>query len=566
MTYQPFALKYRPQRFEEIVGQPHVSQTLQNAVAQGRIVHGYLFSGPRGTGKTSTARVLAKALNCEHGPTPNPCGECSNCVGIQEGRSMDVIEIDAASNRGIDEIRELRERVAYAPAHSRYKVYILDEAHMLTRDAANAFLKTLEEPPPQSYFILATTEPHRIIPTIMSRCQRFDFRAIPIGLIIERLREIAVDEAVQVDDAALTAIAVAANGAMRDAESILDQVVAYRGQEELIDIAVVRTVLGITEESLLARTADLIAQGDVPGLFGTVDELVNGGKDLVQFVVDLTEYFRNLLRMSMGAEVVGWASLDESELGQRRTQAEGLGSARILEVIHSLGETREKLRWSSQQPLLVEVMLAQLAPKSSTTGVAPVEAEDRRDARPTEPIAPVEAGDRRDARPTEPIAPAEAEDRPDARPTEPTAPVEAGDRRDACPTGPLTLEVVQAHWPALPRELKRSGDIAKVPIVTAGTPVAVSEDTIVLNFDEKHQFHYNKTRSDYRGIVESALKALFGRPVGIECRLGAPPEGETVPPEAAEAPVREEPGEEQPGDVVERTLQLFEGSQEINEE
>jgi len=549
MPYQPFALKYRPQRFEEIVGQPHVSQTLQNAVAQGRIVHGYLFSGPRGTGKTSTARVLAKALNCEHGPTPQPCGECSNCVAIQEGRSMDVIEIDAASNRGIDEIRVLRERVAYTPAQSRYKVYILDEAHMLTRDAANAFLKTLEEPPPQSYFILCTTEPHRIIPTIMSRCQRFDFRAIPIGLIVERLREIAADEAVQVDDAALTAIAVAANGAMRDAQSILDQVVAYRGQQELIDIAVVRTVLGITEESLLARTADLITQGDVPGLFGTVDELVNGGKDLVQFVVDLTEYFRNLLRMSMGAEVVGWASLDEPDLSQRRTQAEALGSAQILEIIHSLGETREKLRWSSQQPLLVEVMLAQLAPKSSTTGVAPVEAEDRRDARPTEPAAPVEAGDRREARPTEPIAPE----------PEVVLPVPAADE-------PLTLEVVQAHWPALPTELKRSGNIAKVPIVTAGTPVAVAEDTIVLSFDEKHKFHYSKTRSDYRGIVESALKVLFGRPVGIECRLGAAPEGETVPTQAAEAPVRQEPGADQAGDVVERTLQLFEGSQEINEE
>ncbi len=534
MAYQPFALKYRPQRFEEIVGQPHVSQTLQNAVAQGRIVHGYLFAGPRGTGKTSTARVLAKALNCESGPTPQPCGECSNCVAIQEGRSLDVIEIDAASNRGIDEIRVLRERVAYAPAESRYKIYILDEAHMLTRDAANAFLKTLEEPPPQTYFILATTEPHRIIPTIMSRCQRFDFRAIPIGLISERLREIAADEEVQVDEAALTAIAIAADGAMRDAESILDQVVAYRGQDEPVDIGVVRTVLGITEESLLARTADLITQGDVPGLFGVVDDLVSGGKDLVQFVADLTEYFRNLLRMSMQAQVAAWASVDEAELEQRRAQANTLGSKRILEVIHSLAETREKLRWSSQQPLLVEVTLAQLAPESSTPGVAPVEAGDRRDARPTEPV------------PSEEPVP------------EPPPPVVAAD-------GPLTLEVVQAHWATLPNELKRSGNMPVAPIAMAGSPVALNDDTVVLSFGEDYQFHYNKTRADYRQVIEGALEKLFGQPLRIECRLGGeeaavpddapqptPPTGK-APPDAAD-------------EAVARTLQLFEGSTEITEE
>jgi len=500
MSYQPFALKYRPQRFEEIVGQPHISQTLQNAVAEGRIVHGYLFAGPRGTGKTSTARVFAKAINCEQGPTPEPCGECDSCRSIQDPniQSMDVIEIDAAANRRVEDMRQRLEGVPYAPANSRYKVYILDEAHMLTPEANNTFLKTLEEPPAHSFFILCTTEPHRIIPTIMSRCQRFDFRAIPVGLIIEQLRKIAEQEGIEIDEAALRAIAVAATGAMRDGESILDQVIAYAGRDEPIDVGVVRAVLGITEEALLARTAQLVVDGDMAGLFGVVDELVDGGKDVVQFVVDLTEYFRNLLRTAMQADVPAWTGLEQEAAGQRQQQAAQLGAERILDIIHRLSQTRDQLRYSNQQPLLVEVTLAQLVPVAQVKSAQPPAA--------AESVA---------------VEPPVAEQQPEAAP--------------ALGEGPLTLEVVQQHWQRLPVELKRSGNMPIAPIVMAGSPVALDGDKLVLRFDETNQFHYNKTQSQYRDVVEAALQELFGQPLQIECRLGSAPAGGKPEPAPAAA-------------------------------
>ncbi len=528
MAYQPFALKYRPQRFEEIVGQPHISQTLQNAVAEGRIVHGYLFAGPRGTGKTSTARVFAKAINCEQGPTPEPCGECASCVAIQEGRAMDIIEIDAAANRSVQDMRERIERVPYAPGELRYKVYILDEAHMLTPEANNTFLKTLEEPPAHSFFILCTTEPHKIIPTIMSRCQRFDFRAIPVGLIMEQLRNIAEQEKIEIDEAALRAIAVAATGAMRDGESILDQVIAYAGRDEPIDVGVVRAVLGITEEALLARTAQLVADSDMAGLFGIVDELVDGGKDVVQFVVDLTEYSRNLLRTAMQAEVPAWAGLEQEAAGQRQQQAAQLGAERILEIIHRLSQARDQLRYSNQQPLLVEVTLAELVPAAQVKSVQPP------------PAAAVPA-----------VGPPPIVQPPQAAP--------------AIGEGPLTLEVVQQHWQRLPVELKRSGNMPIAPIVMAGSPVALAGDKLVLRFDESNQFHYNKTRSQYRDVVEAALQALFGRSLQIECRLGSAPAGGEAEPKPAVAPVAPT-GLDDTQQAVKRTLQLFEGSREITEE
>ena len=293
MSYLVLARRWRPQTFDEMVGQRAVTQTLKNAIAMDRIAHALLFAGPRGVGKTTTARILAKALNCDKGRTPIPCNECASCKGIAEGRSIDCLEIDGASNRGIDEVRELRETVRYAPSRKKFKVIIIDEVHMLTEPAFNALLKTLEEPPPGVIFILATTDAHKIPATILSRCQRHDFRKVGQGEIVERLREIARDEQAKVADGAMQAIARAADGSLRDAQSLLDQAIAYSGAE--VTEADVGVVLGLAEGELLGRAAQAIIDRDSSGALALVESLSDRGYDLQRFCQELLAHIRDLM-------------------------------------------------------------------------------------------------------------------------------------------------------------------------------------------------------------------------------------------------------------------------------
>src|SRR5881396_2025835 len=278
MVYQVIARKYRPQRFSDVVGQEHVTQTLANAIQQNRIAHAYLFCGPRGTGKTTIARIFAKCLNCTDGPKVNFDDNDPRCQEITEGRSLDVLEIDGASNRGIDEIRELRETAKYAPSSSRFKIYIIDEVHMLTKEAFNALLKTLEEPPAHVKFMFATTEPEKILLTILSRCQRFDLRRIPAALIVKHLAYIANLEKVRIDEPALHAIARGAEGAMRDAESTLDQLISFCG--ETIEEPDVLSMFGLTAQSQLLGLARAVLAGEVEGALRQLNDLCNHGKDL----------------------------------------------------------------------------------------------------------------------------------------------------------------------------------------------------------------------------------------------------------------------------------------------
>src|SRR6185437_16200530 len=293
VNYEVFARKYRPQTFDDLVGQTHVSRTLKNAVAQNRLAHAYLFVGPRGVGKTSTARILAKSLNCIKGPTITPCGVCDNCREIAGGNSLDVIEIDGASNNSVEDVRQLRENVRYAPAKGRYKIYLIDEVHMLSSAAFNALLKTLEEPPDHVKFIFATTEPQKVLATILSRCQRFDLHRIPANLIAQHLQFIAKKEKITLEPAAAHAIARGAEGGLRDAESMLDQLVAFCG--ETIAESDVLNVFGFTSEQIVSDLTGRILRGETPEAITLLDEQAAAGKEMMKLMSDLIAHLRDLL-------------------------------------------------------------------------------------------------------------------------------------------------------------------------------------------------------------------------------------------------------------------------------
>lgn len=317
--YLVLARKWRPQQFEDVVGQEHISRTLKNAISSGRIHHAFLFIGSRGIGKTTTARILAKALNClsYDAPTVTPCGTCENCRAIGEGSSIDVIEIDGASNNKVEDVREIRENIRMVPSSGRYKVYIIDEVHQLSTPAFNALLKTLEEPPPHAIFVLATTEAHKIPATIISRCQRYDFRRVPIPAIVELLRKILQQEHLQASDEALYAIARAAEGGVRDAESILDQLISYCGKE--ITFQDVFDVLGLVDWKVMHTLCDAILNKDIGRLLALVEDVVSSGKDLSQFVQEILRYYRNLLviKTAQSADLLHLPEEERIEAQQR---------------------------------------------------------------------------------------------------------------------------------------------------------------------------------------------------------------------------------------------------------
>ena len=355
MSYQVIARKYRPQRFSDVVGQEHVTQTLSHAIEQKRIAHAYLFCGPRGTGKTTIARIFAKCLNCTEGPKVEFDDTDPRCREIAEGRSLDVMEIDGASNNGVEQVRELRDTCKYAPASSRYKIYIIDEVHMLTTAAFNALLKTLEEPPEHVKFMFATTDPEKVLPTILSRCQRFDLRRIPADLISKHLAAIATQEKVTIDPAALFAIARGAEGAMRDAESTLDQLISFCGTT--IQEADVLSMFGLAAQSQLLELSRSVLTGEVEGALRQLHDLANNGKDLARLVSDLLNHFRNLLifQVSRGdLRMLEVSEIEAAALSQQSAMADAHALTRVMEVF---ADAEMRLRDAASKKILVEVTL-----------------------------------------------------------------------------------------------------------------------------------------------------------------------------------------------------------------
>jgi DNA polymerase-3 subunit gamma/tau len=366
MDYVVSARKWRPKTFEEIVGQEHISKTIKNAIVNNRIAHAYLFAGPRGVGKTTTARILAKALNCQNNINGEPCNKCESCKAFNESQSIDIIEIDGASNRRIEEIRTLRENVKYAPTTGSYKIFIIDEVHMLTTESFNALLKTLEEPPEHAIFIFATTDVHKVPLTIISRCQRFDFRRIELDAIKNQLVKIAESDGVKIDDQALTFIAKKADGALRDAQSLFDQVISFGGKE--IDSTVVAKMLNLIDDEVYFNISDAVLNKDFLEAFEISKLIYDNGWNYIDFIMGLTEHFRNILTVILKQDT----SFVEATKQIKKMYLEYIDTFKepdLLRIITYLNKTERELKISQNQKLLMEIALSHLIGMESTTTI-----------------------------------------------------------------------------------------------------------------------------------------------------------------------------------------------------
>ncbi len=508
MGYEVIARKWRPQQFADVVGQGHVVQTLENALASNRIAHAYLFVGPRGIGKTSIARIFAKALNCDTGMTATPCDTCDSCREIMGGTSLDVREIDGASNNSVDQVRELRETVKYVPARGRFKLIIIDEVHMLSNSAFNALLKTLEEPPPHVKFFFATTEPQKIPATIISRCQRFDLRRIPVAEIIERLNLIAKDEKVKIEDDALLAIARGSEGGLRDAESALDQLIAFKGKA--ITEEDVLQVFGLVSHQTLETLSDCILSGEMGAVIGQVDALEQAGKDLQRLVLELMDRFRNRLVASYGSS------------------GGDVDVERLLRICDILSETDERMRFSLSKRILLETALvrcaraakvatleeiiAQINALKAAGGVVTVSPQPTPAPAPAAP-APAAAPVARRAAP--PAATATAP--PPALPEEPAVrtPTHSRTHTPASSPPPAGDEVAKltAQWPQIVAHAGRIA-VAVQGALKDAVPTGVDGDTVHIDFDPEFASELQLFESPRnRKAIERSLAGVLGRAV-----------------------------------------------------
>ena len=515
---QVFYRKWRPQTLAQVVGQGHVTRTLLNALGSGRVAHAYLFCGPRGTGKTSTGRILAKAVNCLEGGQGEPCNRCAMCIATNEGRAMDVIEIDAASNRGIDEIRDLRERAKFAPTAARYKVYIIDEVHMLTEPAFNALLKTLEEPPPQVLFVLATTEPHKVPPTILSRCQRFDFRRISTEVMVARLAAICRDEGITIEEQSLKLIARSATGSLRDAENLLEQAVAHFGPA--IGPGEVQAMLGISGDARVGRLARHIVERDIAAGLKDIYQVAQDGLDLRQFSRELVEHLRGLVLLKAGAA----EALDTSAeaLAEMKALAEQASMEQLSRATRLFRSAEQEGDGFSSLPLELAFMESVLCRDEEATPPAP--APRRAQAPAARAKAPARAAPPPPEATTSEKTPAAEEAIAPQREAAPPAPGGAdgeGASVEGQPQGESgDIEHFRSRWREVvdaTRGLGSKGNLDAL-LRSACEPMAIEGDTLVLGF--YYAFHKEKIEDPkYRHMVEQKVSEVFGQRYNVRCVL-----------------------------------------------
>ncbi|MCG2794771.1 MAG: DNA polymerase III subunit gamma/tau [Actinomycetia bacterium] len=576
--------KWRPQALCEVVGQRHVTDTLANALSGGRLVHAYLFSGPRGTGKTSTARILAKAINCDEGPTATPCNTCDACVSISQGTALDVIEIDAASNRRIDEIRGLLEKIPFAPTAFRTKVYIIDEVHQLTPEASSALLKTLEEPPGHVIFVLATTEPHKLLPTIVSRCQRFEFSLVPTKEISRLLGQIASREEIDIEEEALGMIAEHAHGSVRDAIGVIDQISNFSGKK--VTLAQLAQILGEVETDLTFEMVDLIAERETPGALALVGSIVDAGKDPRRFVESLISHLRCLFLIQNAAKAEEIVEATEDHYQRLAEQSNRLRRFEVIRLMERLGETHRQMRWSENPRVAIECALVKATKLDADislegldfrisemekklealSGEAAGRVAPQRQAA-SEPVKAVRDAAAPGNRPEEKVEPAAVDEESkgsggeDGRGRPPTAEVTVREEtRQAGQASVSDREKARRAWAAVLAEFKKLGKMRLYAILTKAKIQEVSGGEIMLGFPEDASFQMDLLKdSGDIGLVEEAWSRFLGEPVsirleGLRAREPAPKKqkGQAVAPPREEAGGRragsegrhEEPGKE----------------------
>ncbi|OIP74788.1 MAG: DNA polymerase III subunit gamma/tau [Candidatus Infernicultor aquiphilus] len=503
MAYQSLYRKWRPQVFEDIIGQKHITQTLINAISLNRISHAYLFSGPRGVGKTTTARILAKSLNCEKGPTPYPCNKCERCIRITEGYSMDVIEIDGASNRGIDDIRDLRNKVKFAPAEGKYKVYIIDEVHMLTTEAFNALLKTLEEPPSHVVFIFATTAPHKIPNTILSRCQWFNFRRISLEDIINKLKMIIKDEKLEIDGQTLNIIARSSTGSMRDAESILDQIIAYCGKE--ITLQKVREVLGIIEEDVFFNFVDTIINHNTVKGIEIVNRIADLGGDASQFIKNLMEYVHNLSLIKVcKPEVLNFQGIFTEDRERLLKQSKLIKLGKLFNMVDYLAEVERKMKYTHNPWILLEMLVLKF-----TAGEDYSSKEIEKD----QDEGYLDLSKNQDIVKSDNLKVKTREEIPPKKKIQNKTKEGSFIQTKEVSTN-LDLNQV---WPIILNKLKKT-KMSVYSFIIVNNLITIENDKLIIGFNKKYIFHKESLeKKNNKILLQELIKEEMGRPLAIEC-------------------------------------------------
>jgi DNA polymerase-3 subunit gamma/tau len=532
MSYQVIARKYRPQKFADVVGQEHVTQTLANAIAQNRIAHAYLFCGPRGTGKTTVARIFAKCLNCTGGPKVDFDDADPRCQEITEGRSVDVLEIDGASNNGVEQVRELRETVKYMPASSKFKIFIIDEVHMLSTAAFNALLKTLEEPPAHVKFMFATTDPEKVLPTILSRCQRFDLRRIPTALIVTHLAQIAGLEKVTIDSAALYAIARGAEGGMRDAESTLDQLISFCGDK--IEEPDVLSMFGLTAQSQLLALTHAILAGEIETALRELNELVKNGKDLGRLLTDLLNHFRNLLIYQVSRGDLKLLEVSEAEAAALKEQSTAATADVLTRIMEVLSDCESRLRDATSKKILIEVALCKAIEARTAVSLDSVlkTLNSLRSGQPVPAVAaPIAAA------PRAAVAPAPRPTFVAPQPSAPVAPKHSEATASTAVTSGSDVDLGQL-WAQLLEAVGRASQFTRSYLLEAH-PVSLAKNVFTIGFDPEFEDHL--TLVDHprnHDLLRTKLSELGQHNVQIKFIKAEAPAGHAAPPPvAAPAPV-----------------------------